>query len=270
MSILDELKKQADAIKTEQTAEKRLQAEREAFYRSDILPKLEYIYSWLFELTEHLNLIKPVINAYYSIEQYGALPALQQEAYRISVDSRRDMKKIALTFECVAKGKVTQGIEGKRNIEQYVEYLRRTRLPVERRDQRDTTSEVMKTEFDIGLCVPVTFGFIANIESGCIDMSIRNFDHLGLRRIPVRPGDVTEDFMDNIGRYLMRERDDFYKLDISEDERERIRARLHAEQVQRARELRELEVKERAEQAQQDLVRPGLLTSLRQIARRRE
>lgn len=267
MSILDELKKQADVIKSEQTAEKLLQAEHEAFYRSDILPKLEYIYSWLFELTEHLNLIKPDIKAHYSIEHYGELPVLQQEGYRISVDSRLDMKKLALTFECVADGKITQGVEGKRNIEQYVEYLQATRLPFIRRDQMLNASEAMESEFDIELRVPVTFGFIANIESGCIDMSIRNFDHLEVRQIPLKPGDVTEDFMDNIGRYLIREREDFYKLDISEDEREQIRIRLRAEQVQHNRELYDQEIKEK--ESRKDSHRPGLLDSLKHLARNR-
>ncbi len=267
MSILDELNKQADVIKSEQSAEKLLQAQQEAFYRSDILPKLEYIYSWLFELTENLNLIKPDTKAQYNIEYYGELPVLQQDGYRISVDSRLDMKKIALTFECFAEGKITQGIEGKRNIEQYVEYLRGTKLTFDRRDQVNNASEETETEFDIELRVPVTFGFIANIESGCIDMSIRNFDQFGLRKIQIKPCDVTEDFMDKVGRYLIREREDFYKLDISEDEREQIRIRLHAEQEQHSRELHEQEERERVEKNQNEANRPGLLNSLKHLAR---
>jgi hypothetical protein len=118
--------------------------------------------------------------------------------------------------------------------------------------------------------VPVTFSFVANIELGCIDLSIRNFDHLGLRQIQIKPGDVTEAFMDNIGRYLMRQREDFYKLDISDDERERIRLRVREEQAQRDRELNELEAGERAEQTLKEVSRPGLLDSLKQLARRRE
>lgn len=98
MGILEELKKQADIIRDGQSAEQRLQAQREAFYRSDILPKLEYIYTWLFEFTEHLNLIKPDTKAWYSIEQYGELPVLQQGEYGISVNSRRDMTKLVLTL----------------------------------------------------------------------------------------------------------------------------------------------------------------------------
>lgn len=270
MSILDELKKQADAIKADQSAAEQAQAEREAFYRSDILPKLEYIYSWLFELTEHLNLIKPDIKALYSLEQVGELPVLKQASYRIAVDSRRDMKKLVLGFECATEGKLTQVIEGKRNIEQYVEYLRGTKIQFNRRDQVANAAELKGAEFEIELRVPVTFSFIANIEAGFIDMRIRNFDHLGLRQIPVKPGDITEAFMDNIGRYLMREREDFYKLDISDDERERIRLRLREELAQRDRELHELEAKARAEETLKEVSRPGLLDSLKQLARRRE
>jgi hypothetical protein len=76
--------------------------------------------------------------------------------------------------------------------------------------------------------------------------------------------------MDNIGRYLVRERADFYKLDISDDERERIRLRLREELAQRDRELKELETKARAEETLKEVTRPGLLDSLRQLARRRE
>jgi len=140
-------------------------------------------------------------------------------------------------------------------------------LPVERHDQKVDAVDLRKTAFVIELRVPVMFGFVANIEQGCVDLSIRNFDNLGLRKLSIKPGDITDKYMDRIGRYLLREQEDFFKLDISDGAREQIRNRLRNEREQLERELHEQEMNAQAEEAEKKSAGPSLLTSLRQLAR---
>jgi stage V sporulation protein SpoVS len=268
MGLLDELKQQADAIKTGQTDEMRLQAKRETYYRTVMLPKLEYIYGWLFELCEHLNLIKPDIIAHYTLGTNEELPPLWQENYRVSVDSRENMAKLVMAFECRADGSITHVVEGRHNIEKTVAYLVAARLHFDRHDVYAHGNEPPRAEFHIELRIPVSVTFQANIEQSCIELDIYNVDRFGLYHTVYKAEAIDEAFMDNLGRYLLRQQPDFHQLDISDEERAAIREQLRAEQERQSRELREQAQRE-AGQAPAEPHRPRLLDSLKQITRRK-
>lgn len=109
------------------------------------------------------------------------------------------------------------------------------------------TSANQVAEFSVDNEVPVVFAFTANIEKSCIDLMVSNFDRIGVIRVQLKPEQVDEELLDRLGRYIIRQRSDFLELDITEEEREKIRQQVRESQLLRDCELHAAEARERAE-----------------------
>lgn len=261
MSLLDDLRRQTDALKAREEGERKRQEQLETIYREELLPKMEYIYTYLYELGEHLNYIKPDIVANYELQDHGKLGDLRQSTYKVVADSRRNMTRINFGFRCEAEGADAMEIiiEGKKNTDRYNDYLRRTGLKYNLAQIRDEFATVTHGVFTIERRVMVTFTFIANIAESCIDLTIRNFNSFESFKRQIQPSQITEAYMEDLGRFVIREQSQFLRLDISEAHRRRIQALLHEEAARREAELAQLDAAVEMEKANEDAGKRGKL-----------
>lgn len=243
MSLLDDLRRQTDALKAKEEGERRRREQLEKTYREELLPKMEYVYTYLYELAEHLNYIKPDITAAYHLEDHGELADLHQSSYKVVADSRRNMKRITFGFRCEAEDEEPLEIivEGKKATDRYNDYLRRTGLKYHLAQIRDELATVTHGVFTIERRVIVTLNFIANIPESCIDLSIRNFQAFDTYKRQIPPARIDEAYMEDLGRFILREQSQFLRLDISEAHRQRIQALLREENARREAELSKLD-----------------------------
>lgn len=267
MSFLDELRQAADEKHRREVAEQEDHVRREAYYRDIMRPKLEFIYSFLAELAEHLNYVGREITADYQLEGYGELEGLRQGNYAVSADSRRDMKNVALSFECRGEGMVRLPMVGKHAIRRYNEYLLNNHLTFDNQIDRGGSRLEMTSTFLIENRVPVDFIFLGDVDHSRIQLTVRNFDRLGARVLSLAPESVDEAMMDRLARYVVRDDDSFLQLDITEDQRRKIREQVEAEQRQRELESRMAEMADRVESEPQNL-RSSLSKWLERFRRR--
>ncbi len=251
MGLLDDLKKQTADQRAREEAEQDEKAQRESVYREQIKPKLEQIFSFLHEFSEHLNYIKPDTRVTYELPGKVILGDLLQGNYSLKSDSRNTMSEIVFKFYCQAEGGLFIDTMEKGRFNRLKEFLHQNRIPCQTRDHKDSKQNVIGGEINVEKRVPVVFKFSADIDNSCITLWIRNFGRLGTRKFILFPNQISEQFLDNLGRYVMHETDFFIKLEMPDDQRLRIREKLEDEKQKREQEIKIAE-RVRLEKEQQE------------------
>ena len=226
MSLLDELKKQAEAKQSQEQLDKQRQAELEARSRDEILPKLAQIYTYLNELLKQLEILQADVRVDYRLKGCGNLIGLRQEGYELRTDSRDNMTNLLLGFYCVGGGEVKFELETQQQVEQQKDYFKQHDLAYISRDYRDERHNVSHALFSFEPRIQVTFDFQLAKDLTTIMLTVRNYDGLGIHRYQLEPARIDDDFLDDLGKYILRRGNQFLKLDISENYRENLRQRL--------------------------------------------
>jgi len=206
-------------------------------YRERILPKMEFIHQTLGKLVEQLNQSEPAIKLNYFIEGLGRLENLIQSNYQVSVDNRLEVNEVKLKYRCLSDGELNVHIEGKKNVDMYIELLTENKLKFKGKLTKDDADFVTGAKFIITRYVPVTFTFKVDVQNAMIDLRIQNYDTLGEANMQFSPESITDDLMKNLAEYISRRNTGLFSLNLSEIERRRIRAKVLYEQQQRAAEL---------------------------------
>ena len=96
-------------------------------------------------------------------------------------------------------------------------------------EYRDDRHNLVSALFTVETKVPVAFNFELSEDKSTINLSIRNFEGLGTHLYRFQPEQIDEQFLDQMGRYLLRADNHFVRLEISDDERQKLRQRLSGE-----------------------------------------
>ena len=241
MGLLDDLKKQADAKKATEQRVALTQQELEQYYQDEIHPHMLDIYKYFNEMIEHLNYLE-----HPTIAKYPLLPGfekveLNQQMYKLVIDSIQTTKNILLNFECHFPSALEVEVGGKERIEDYTETLNNYKIKFGRRDRKDEDFKLVHASFKVEGPVFASVNFVGDVENSCVNLLLRNVEKPGLVKYVLRKEQLNEEFMDRLAKYLIRESDDFLKLDIDESAKEQIRKNLEAANKQREQEFIEAE-----------------------------
>lgn len=237
MGSLDEAKRQLYQRQiVARAAEKRVD-HLNLVYQERILPKMEFIHAGLNKLCKQMNELDIPVRANYFIEGLGRLDKLMQCDYSVGVDNPREINEITLKYRCQAEGELNVYIEGKKNVDMYIDLLKESRLGFKGKMVKDDSDNVTGARFFITRNVPVSFTFRVDIENANIELRIKNYDNLGEACLQFSPESISDDFLKKLADYVARKNKGFFSLDLSEIERRRIRAKVMYEQQQRAAEL---------------------------------
>ena len=101
------------------------------------------------------------------------------------------------------------------------------------RDYFDEYRAVIGQRFEVEGEFPVLVGVTADIERTLIHIHITNFDAPISRHAKYRPEQITPEFLDDLGHYILRKHTKLIQLPISKEEREDLRIRTEREERQR-------------------------------------
>lgn len=251
MGFLDDLKNQAADRKASEDQLKQRQAELEKIYQETIHPKMVNIYKFLTEMCEHLNYLKPDTRAFYPLRPDGSLQSFKQGDYKVTIDSANCIKNVTLRFFCELDAPLTYDIEHQDRILRYSEVLESYRMPFTRKDYKDDNYELISANFKVTGPLPVHVIFQGDVENSAIKLLLTNFERPGTVKHTLQERHIEAAFFDSFGKYLLRENDKFMSLDISEQDKEKIRQQLQQEMLRRQQELEEAERLQQEEQLQQ-------------------
>jgi hypothetical protein len=248
MGLLDDLKKQADAKKATEQQAALSQQEREQYYQDVLHPGMLNIYNYLNEMISHLNYLEQPTTAQYPLLPGKEKLDLNQGYYKIVIDSTQTTKNITLSFECQFPNLLEVNVEGKDRIEDYTDTLNNYKVRYERRDKKDEDFKLVEACFKVEGPVFASVTFAGDVEQSRINLFLRNVEKPGLVKHVLKSDHLHDEFLDRLAKYLIRESDDFLKLDIDESAKQQIRKNLQAANQQREQELIEAEKRLQEEQ----------------------
>ena len=241
MGILDDLKNQSDNKKAAEEQERLHQAELLKYYEKNIHPKMLQMYSFLNEFIEHLNYIKNPTKVSFPIRPDGSMQEFEQGDYKVTIDSTKIVKDMNLHFNCKLEEPLIFELENSERILRYTDVLHSYRIDFDRTDNKDSNYELISATFKVNGPIPVNIILQGDIATSSINILLNNFDKPGVSKHVFKERHITEEFIDDFGKFIIRQNPDFLKLDIADENKEKIRQNIQAELKQRQQELDEAE-----------------------------
>ncbi|MGD8570545.1 MAG: hypothetical protein PVJ39_20825 [Gammaproteobacteria bacterium] len=254
MGLLDDLKQQTESKKAQENQESLRKEKAEQFYREKVQPKLTEIYTHYAELTKHLNYVKPDTVAKYVVNAAGLEAEFKQGDYKVQVDSTTDTNYISIRCICSRPNMIEYFIEDPNAINKHKNYLNERGLNYQVYPRNNGEPGARIT---IEAEIAAELYFKGNREQGTIELQVTNFENLGRRSRVLQIKDINEQFLDGLDRFMIRENDNFFKLDIDDKAKEEIRARVQEEQRRRQEELAEMERRAAEEEQRAKLMKEG-------------
>lgn len=238
MGLLDDLKQQSESKKVLESQENLKKEQAEEFYRTKVQPVLTHIYTHYSELTKHLNYVKPDTRARYKINVAGAEAEFQQAEYKVQVDSTTDTNYITIRCVCSRPTDIEFIVDDPSAVNKNKNFLNEHGLNYQLYPRNNGEPGA---RFTVQAEITPELHFTGNRDKGTITLAVVNFESLGRRTRVLQIADVSDQFLDGLDRFMIRENNDFFKLDMDEKAKEEIRARVQAEQRKRVEELKEAE-----------------------------
>lgn len=251
MGILDDLKNQSQVQKAKEEQEKQRQADLLKYYQENLHPKMLQLYTFLNELSEHLNYIKTETYTDYPVLPDGRVQQFQQSGYKVTIDSAKEVKEINLHFSCSLNEPLVFEIENSERIQRYNDVLNSYRLEFDRTDNKDSNYELISAKFKVIGPVSVNIILQGDVDTSSIHLILKNFEKPGFVKHSFKERHITEEFIDGLGRFILRQNPEFLKLDIADEHKEIIRQNIEADMKQRQQELEEAEKLLAADKKQQ-------------------
>ena len=241
MGILDDLKNQSDIQKADEASEAQRQADLLKFYQENLHPKMLKIYTFLNELIEHLNYIKTETDISYPVQSDGGMQAFKQSDYKVTIDSANEVKEINLRFYCNLDEPLVIEMENAERIQRYVEVLHSYRIDFDRTDNKDSDYDLISSKIKVNGPVPVNVILQGDVETSSIHLILSNFEKPGFSKHTYKERHITEEFIDGLGKFILRQNPMFLKLDIADEHKDKIRQNIQADLKQRQEEIEEAE-----------------------------
>lgn len=241
MGILDDLKNQTKAQKEALLNEQQRQTELLKHYQKNIHPKMMKLYTFLNEFVQHLNYIDTTTTSFYPITPDGKAQSFNQSGYKITIDSTSAVKDMNLRFNCSLQTPLIFELEHSERILSYTDALNSYKIAFDRTDTKNSNYDLISAKFKVLGPIPVNIIFQADIEACKINMLLHNVDKPGTAKHILSAEHITDEFLDGLGKYILRNNPDFFKLDIAEEDKEKIRQKIKDDLKMRQQELEESE-----------------------------
>lgn len=226
MGLIDDLKKEAEQRRLAETSQGRSESERENFYDSKVQPQMAKLYTYLRELVETISYLDRKIFGSYKIEGYGEFTKLLQADYQVQIDNSKAPYYIALTYSCQSEGTVEFTISGEKAVEQQSQYFVTHKLDFEKRRRVNQATLATKAIFKLKRFVPIAIEFQVDKETFEIEINVVNIDYLGHRKKRIKIDNFNDALFDNVGKLILREKEDFFNEELSKESLNKIRQAL--------------------------------------------
>jgi hypothetical protein len=180
MSLLDDLKNQAEVLRKRQQSGSSIQ---DHHFR-EIHERLKVIHKHLNELVDSLNTLQPEVIRYFYVEPSKVLEDLRQSGYTLSVrrktiDHADYFEEVVVRTRCVGTRKLSFDKEDDAPVSRMREFLWSNSLKFDLRESRSERGYTRGGSFTIEPDVPVSISIAGVPERGHVVIVIRNLEKLG-------------------------------------------------------------------------------------------
>lgn len=232
MGLLDDLKKEAQVVRLAQSVPAHTGTTRVDELSATAIPALRRIYRCLQELVDHLKVLQRDVPLAFKIPGVGDMSGFVQENHEVSADPSAPT---VVTFRCTLRYIKRAPLEVKNvgSITQWVDASRRQGLQVKVLRASDPNAAQQRATVSVEAPIYSTLQFQLDPEAGALQLFSRNFDELLERRQFFNPTQVTDDWNEELVKFVMRQPHRFLVHEVASDIREYLRRRLEWEKLKR-------------------------------------
>lgn len=208
MAFLDDLKKEADALKERE--QNLTQARAQEVTQSFLLvqSKLKSTLLYLQELVKHLNTISANATRTYYIDGFGTIDDFRPERFvvntdRFNIDEKEFIKVIYLRFSCKTNQEIVIEKTSPSLIEMERQYLWQANLKFQCTEFKNAKGIVDRATFTVVNEIPVHIKFSADFEKARVFLSIKNLNGLTVNEFTYDADEVDEKLLDEFAKYLV-------------------------------------------------------------------
>lgn len=211
-SLLDQLREQAESQQRKKSV---AQSER-TLAKEAIDRTLKQAFSYLHELVQQLNIVKPEIPRDYPLVEQVQLKQLSwQEGfadYRTqSQSSGALVELVTFSYRLTGQGSLYVEREGT-SVERFRTMLFDFGLPFNCKEFKNERGYVERAEFDIPAELSVSTRWRADFSNGFIVVEARNIERLGGTNYVLRPQAVDQALLEDFGRLVIGQSNRFREL----------------------------------------------------------
>jgi len=231
MGILDELRDETERKKIVDHNQTISNDNIASIYKNEILPKMQDIFHFFKEIVNHLQYLQNPIEVIDYSEKYPMLGQLVQRNYKLSTDKHGGMvhfdklKEIHLRYFYVGEGIMDYTVKNQADVEQQIQFLTAKKVPFEWSRQHNSI-EKSSAIFQIERKIPVKINFTVDYDNSLINLDILNHHNFSYIKKSYKASEITEVFLDQLVKFLLRKKNNFIKEEMNEQEREILRGNL--------------------------------------------
>lgn len=237
MSLIDELKRQAEEKARQQQAASGT-AEGSQTRRLEVLrPWMARIQGWLEQFVDALNALGEEQTARFEIPGMGPIEGLHQGHYAFQLGQAKGElpPPLHLMFTLAGQGHPDFLLDNPVAAEKRVEELRAAGLHIHGLRRRRAPDGSEQLQLTLSPEIPVRFTFRVPEHLQYIELVERNFEQPGERVHVIRPERLNEQLLDDFGRYVLREQAFFLREQVPLEVRQKLRERIEREKRERER-----------------------------------
>jgi hypothetical protein len=223
MKILEQLKKLAERKQRQLRQSESKRKAKEWQYHQGPGKKIIQLHDYLREFVEYLTIAELKIPASYTIPNTTVRARFIQKEYLIRLDSIHAPTWISLTFRCHRKLPLGFSIENQEQAENTARILQERGITFEQSPIFGFQRKTVGFNFEIVPIIPVALRIQANKDAGLIGLYSQNFEGLSLQRDSIHPENITEDWLDRFGRYILRQNVTYRYNPVTNEERNAIK-----------------------------------------------
>ncbi len=184
---------------------------------------IEMLHCRLSELADGLQQLEADARVDYEIVSVGVLRDLRQQRYSV-ITTESTQPRFAFCFECVGRGDLTAIVSTRARREAVLAQLSAFDL-----NFGVDGSSACRYAITVKPVVSVSLLFAATPDGAAIRLTAHNLNRLGRELYSIRPAQVSEEFVEELGKLILRRENRFSELtgnQISTQDRARLRERL--------------------------------------------
>ncbi|HEB58786.1 MAG TPA: FHA domain-containing protein [Gammaproteobacteria bacterium] len=204
MGILDSLKKQADAVKDRSGDSSDSEIRGDARHRA-VVASLRSIHSFLHDMVEQLYVVDSDVSVDYAIPEVGTVNGLHQGRYELQATTRGETE-VQLSYHLFKDGDSRFEVPGE--VAEMLQHgLRENGLWVV--SEKNAEHQGALAPLLVKSQIPVRFVFQEDFADGIVRLRIENYETPGSQQFVLQPEQVTDAFLDEMGKYILRMKNNF-------------------------------------------------------------
>ncbi len=237
MSLLDELKQEAEKRKADADQVGKQKADRDETYKTIIEPQMSALFDYLTKLVDHLKVVKPKSELSFELQGYGPVVAAIDHDYELknvygqnkySREIEYSVNATVMTDRC-AQVEV-QGAMRLKSIQSAFERVRLVGMQnLIKNDNGEAIGGTYRARGKIRMGAQIS----GDADTGALKISFNNIDGFGNITKTIQAQAIDEKLFDAIGRYLLRSSFDLMREQLPDDVRNQIKNKVAQDQLRR-------------------------------------